>query len=551
MRPRFRGDVRCVPSDDGVYLHAGHGACRVKGGRAAESLRRLIPRLTGERTLDELTAGLDGAQGVRVRGLVGSLVEAGFVVDAQDDDPHGLSREELETYSVEIAFVRYRLASAERRFERLRQARIALRGSGPVAEALLHAGLQSGWRNVQVHAPEGEVRALKAAADRALRDARQSVSFAPPDAAPAAPDVVLDVSTDRNELLAAARALIGTGSEVGQALIDEAAEEAWLVPVGPPEEAGARRMPTGAPPPTGRSPVSALLTGAVPGMLGSRLALSRFSRLAGLAVEGEAPTRVDLRTLDARMQPVARERPAEPAAHAPSSRSPTPDRPPCTGGSPPGARRLTGTGRRRSPSATWHGSSRRPGRPGRTTSPEQKRGRPRSPSSSSSSTPSTWRRAATGTWAGTARSNAWAARRRRRRSGWAPGTPTPAPRSTAPPPPSSWRGTHGTTAEQGPAGTASNRSRRGRPCTVRRWPPPPSDSPPASIPTGPAPRRRRHSGRQERDGSPSRSWPSAPRPGTHRPSPGACPSGPIGERRPCPVRARRGAARVPGAHRWW
>lgn len=213
MRPRFRGDVRCVPSDDGVYLHAGHGACRVKGGRAAESLRRLIPRLTGERTLDELTAGLDGAQGVRVRGLVGSLVEAGFVVDAQDDDPHGLSREELETYSVEIAFVRYRLASAERRFERLRQARIALRGSGPVAEALLHAGLQSGWRNVQVHAPEGEVRALKAAADRALRDARQSVSFAPPDAAPAAPDVVLDVSTDRNELLAAARALIGTGSD--------------------------------------------------------------------------------------------------------------------------------------------------------------------------------------------------------------------------------------------------------------------------------------------------------------------------------------------------
>lgn len=324
MRPRFRDDVRCVPSDDGVYLQADHGACRLTGGRAEESLRRLIPRLTGERTLEELTAGFDGAQGAQVRGLVGRLAEAGFVVDAQDDEPHGLSRKELETYRAEIAFVRYRLASAERRFERLRRARITLRGSGPVAEALLQAGLQCGWRDVLVQAPEGEVRALKAAADRALRDARQSVSFAPPDAEPAAPDVVLHVSTDPGELLAAARALIGTGTEVGQALIDEAAEAAWLVPVGPADDAGARRTPTAAPPPTGRAPVSTLLTGAVPGMLASRLALSCFSRLTGLTTAGEAPTRVDLRTLDSRMQPVALEHPAEQEVHDRAAAGPRP-----------------------------------------------------------------------------------------------------------------------------------------------------------------------------------------------------------------------------------
>ncbi|MCA2221929.1 hypothetical protein [Nonomuraea aurantiaca] len=112
--------------------------------------------------------------------LVETLAGQGFVVDAADEEPHGLSECERRIYAAEIAFIRYRLGSAERRFERLRQARVTLAGHGPVLLALLEAGLISRWRQVRVTAPTEEVAKLEQAAARARRDEAQQPAYADP-----------------------------------------------------------------------------------------------------------------------------------------------------------------------------------------------------------------------------------------------------------------------------------------------------------------------------------------------------------------------------------
>ncbi|GAB3442023.1 hypothetical protein GCM10027570_08870 [Streptomonospora sediminis] len=309
MRPQIRDGIRCVPGDDGVYLHGDHGVCTLKGAQAAEWLSRLTPHLTGERTLDELTSGLPGDYRSHVVHLVEALAAEGFVLDAADEEPHGLTGPELDTYAAEIAFIRYRLASAERRFERFRQARIALTGHGPVLSALLESGLASGWRRIVVEAPDREADRLSAAAARGRRGGDQCVHLADVPHATEPADVLLQVDDRRARLAATAEALTGTGTQLGQILLE--GDEAWIHPVAPAETAGAcwHRMgglpPPGGPSggrgaagPSGGAPPDDLLTGAVPGLLGARLALSCFSRLTGLAGADEPPTRIDLRTLD-------------------------------------------------------------------------------------------------------------------------------------------------------------------------------------------------------------------------------------------------------------
>ncbi|HUR09542.1 MAG TPA: hypothetical protein VM347_43880, partial [Nonomuraea sp.] len=150
MKPRLLGNVQYVDCGGAVYVQGDHGACTLTGEHAYAWLSRLAPLLTGEHTLEELTRSLSPERRDMAAGLVAALMEHRFVVDACDEEPHRLSLEERKTYAPEIAFIRYGFASAERRFERLREARILLAGSGPVLAALLRAGLNSGWRTVRV-----------------------------------------------------------------------------------------------------------------------------------------------------------------------------------------------------------------------------------------------------------------------------------------------------------------------------------------------------------------------------------------------------------------
>ncbi|MFG3259720.1 hypothetical protein [Streptomyces sp. NPDC048172] len=189
MRPRLRDHVRFLERPDGTYVHAPHGGALLPGPHLHAWLDRLAPFLTGEHSLAELVEALAPEQRETVERLVGALAEGGFVRDAAPERPHGLSADEQRLYAEQLAFLRYAADSAEHRFERLRAARVALSGDGPLLAEVVRLGLRSGWRTVEVTVPDGApVEPLRRLADTARRDALQEVTVRrAPAAAPMPP----------------------------------------------------------------------------------------------------------------------------------------------------------------------------------------------------------------------------------------------------------------------------------------------------------------------------------------------------------------------------
>ncbi|GAA3162318.1 hypothetical protein GCM10020001_103550 [Nonomuraea salmonea] len=113
-------------------------------------------------------------------------------------------------------------------------------------------------------------------------------------------DIVLQVSADLDELVAAARACEAAGIVLGQVLVRPA--EVWVGPVGRPSETAAESgwqrlagLPAASPAPPGED----LLMGPVPTVVAAIVALACFSRVTGLDTGSERELiRVDLRTLD-------------------------------------------------------------------------------------------------------------------------------------------------------------------------------------------------------------------------------------------------------------
>lgn len=296
MRPRLRADVRYAKSPAGVYVQGFAGACTLTGEHSYAWLDRLAPFLTGEHALDDLVGPLPAEQRVVVEHLVGALFEQRLLVDAGQDAPHSLGDAEQRCYEAEIAYIRYAADSAEHRFERLRAARVAVCGAGPVVAALLEAGLRSGWRRVLARVPAAEVDLVRAAVSGAVRDDAQDVAVEPATGSGVvAADLVLWVSDRVGDLVAAARDHARSGAALGQVLVGDA--EAWATAVGPPERVAAescwRRLSAR------RGTEEDLLTGPVPAVVASHVALSCFTYLTGLADAPEQPvlTRVDLRDL--------------------------------------------------------------------------------------------------------------------------------------------------------------------------------------------------------------------------------------------------------------
>jgi len=332
MRPRLRDDVRYVKSPDGVYIHSHGGSCALNGTQMYDWLSRLAPHLTGEHTLEELVAPLAADQRAMVHDLVRVLAEQRFVADVRQDEPHLLDADELRIYAAEIAFIRYALDSAERRFQRVRDARIVVLGLGPVLAAVLEAGLWSGWRDVRVLAPDSEVPVLRGVVERSCRDSKQSVELVswfgePGTGVVDRADVVLQVCerARRDDLIAVGWTCASSGIALGQVLVGE--EEAWLTPVGMAErvepEACWRRLAAHRGTEFDAAVSEDWLIGPVPGIVAAQLVLSCFLHLTGLdtlpPLDG-APsppllTRVDLRTLVTRTHRV----PARPPSTTPTS----------------------------------------------------------------------------------------------------------------------------------------------------------------------------------------------------------------------------------------
>lgn len=317
-----------MPCPDGVYLHSDRGVCTVKGTTVHTWLARLHPFLTGDHTLDELTEALPAAQRDMVGQLVRTLYEQGFVIDARVERSHSLTAAECQTYAEEIGFVRYSLDSAEHRFQRYRQARVTVLGSGPVLTALLEAGLRSGLRNVRVAGYDpAQVPQLRQVVQRACRDRDQHVEIdhsAPvTDGALAAvveaSDVVLQVcaAADWTNLVTVARECGRAGTVLGQVLVNR--EEAWIAPAGHFwAESGWRRLRALRPACSeedasgedggAEGGQAGWLTGPVPALVAAQFALGCFRHLTGMdelprhagQVTEPVMTRVDLRTLDTR-----------------------------------------------------------------------------------------------------------------------------------------------------------------------------------------------------------------------------------------------------------
>jgi len=277
IRPRLRTDVRWVECPGGVYVHGDYGAATLRGPHALALLERLASRLDGTLTLGELTSGLPEVQRDLVTGLVRRLADLRFVVDDTGAPAHGLSAEELETYTAEIAF-----AGHPGRFARVRNSALRVTGTGVLVPALVECLRSVGWREVVA---SGE-------------------------------DVLVQVSTSREELLAGALAC-PADVVLAQVLICD--DEAWLTSAGPPGETDAA---------TGWRRLSLRegtrgdwLRGAVPRVLASQVALEVFSAVTGLTQARRAFTRVDLRSLDSTIHRFAgpRRDPAEVsgATHAP------------------------------------------------------------------------------------------------------------------------------------------------------------------------------------------------------------------------------------------
>jgi hypothetical protein len=148
MKPKLKPDVYWVPHPEGMLFMHPAASLKMKGRTAIDLMDALAPYLDGSAELGELVADLPADTRSTVVDLVTALHRAGLIKDAGNDEPHGLSAEELAAYQAEIAYIDYYLDSAARRFERYRRTPAVCVGAGLSFVALVHACLASGLAQV-------------------------------------------------------------------------------------------------------------------------------------------------------------------------------------------------------------------------------------------------------------------------------------------------------------------------------------------------------------------------------------------------------------------
>lgn len=261
-----------------------------------------------------------------VEKLVGALYEAGLVRDVSQDEPHSLTPDELDSYASEIAFVEAFRTSPALRFQRYRETRTVVIGSGAIYAAAVEGALLTGVarlsaRPVLVSAevapapgrPPGE-----RAAESRHGDPGQRLETAPLDAAD--PVALRAAVTDAGLVLYAAdrtdpvllSALDRLCAELGRTFVPVTvyADEAWVGPVCAADRPAARWeslwLRLGVRAGAGGEPTG-FLTGPVPGIVANHLVFRAFEHLTGVAgagspdasgaLPGGSAVRIDLETL--------------------------------------------------------------------------------------------------------------------------------------------------------------------------------------------------------------------------------------------------------------
>jgi putative thiazole-containing bacteriocin maturation protein len=292
LKPKLKNDTLYIPSQEGVFLVNNSGSLTIPGRHVYQWIDRLAPYLTGDYTLADITEGLSEDRRAMVTKIVEALVEKGYVKDVAGDLPHGLSKAEEAAYAAEIAFIDYYRDSGAHQFEKYRDTRILLLGSGLVLSALVQANLHSGNRSPYVlvtgENPTDAARHRDYLALARERDPEQSLVEEHDLAAVERADVVIHVS-DR-PMLARARELNRMCAEQGkifiQAVVD--GEQAWIGPIlrpgaeGPCWECAWLRLDAGADfADRPEQPVGQFLAGPTAAMVANLMSFEVFKLLTG------------------------------------------------------------------------------------------------------------------------------------------------------------------------------------------------------------------------------------------------------------------------------
>ncbi|GAB3136959.1 hypothetical protein GCM10027290_01820 [Micromonospora sonneratiae] len=147
MRAKLRDDLLYVPVENGVYLETGTGSTEINGGSAYALIQRITPYLDGSNTVDAITAGLPPAQKRLVTDLVTVLVQRGIARDLDSEPPHHLQDWELDRYGQAITFAEHVADAPLHRFERFRNGRVLIIGTGQAMSALVQTLFDLGLRS--------------------------------------------------------------------------------------------------------------------------------------------------------------------------------------------------------------------------------------------------------------------------------------------------------------------------------------------------------------------------------------------------------------------
>ncbi len=140
---RARQDLLFAQVPDGALVRWGDSGYLLKGRTAYRWLASILPRLDGRHTIDDLVAGLDPARAASVRQIVRSLAERGVV---QAGSP--VQRASADPLDQQLAYVAHFVPDAAAGLERVRTARLAVVGDGPVAASCVASLLANGFDRV-------------------------------------------------------------------------------------------------------------------------------------------------------------------------------------------------------------------------------------------------------------------------------------------------------------------------------------------------------------------------------------------------------------------
>ncbi|MFI1442144.1 YcaO-like family protein [Streptomyces fructofermentans] len=165
-RPRIKRDVLFTETPDGVLFHNADGGFRLTAKSAYRFATLLVPHLNGDHTVADLCRGMGDKQRAMVGDLVGTLYERGFArsvasVTAGTASAPGAGSVEgdrgpepdkdvMRRFEAQIAYIDHYADDANRRFQRFRDARVAVVGDDATARWCVLSLVRNGNATVGV-----------------------------------------------------------------------------------------------------------------------------------------------------------------------------------------------------------------------------------------------------------------------------------------------------------------------------------------------------------------------------------------------------------------